>query len=65
MTTLNAVEDIAQRIHDLTALERARLLRILILQDDALYRIKPPTKDEFATDEEPLGWDAGGWDDAK
>ncbi len=65
MTTLNVVEDIARRIHDLTAIERARLLRILTLKDDALYGAKPPTEDEFTSDEEPLAWDADGWDEFK
>jgi hypothetical protein len=28
----------------------------------AAYRVQPPTNDEFGTDDDPLGWDAEGWE---
>lgn len=63
--TTNAVEDIAQRVRNLTAFERAQLLRMLSAEDAAIYRASPPLEGEFATDEEPLAWDADGWEDIR
>ncbi len=31
--------------------------------DAPIYRSAPPARDEFSTDEEPLAWDAEGWED--
>ena len=47
--------------------ERIRFLRLITLRpSDAdaahAYRIAPPAHDEFTNDDEPLAWDAGGWD---
>lgn len=28
----------------------------------AIYKAVPPRKDEFSTDEEPLAWEAEGWE---
>jgi len=30
--------------------------------DSAIYKTHPQTMGEFATDEEPLAWDADGWE---
>jgi len=30
--------------------------------DSAVYRSVPPAHHEFSTDEEPLAWDADGWE---
>ena len=46
--------------------ERAKLLQRIVAAEgtDALaYLACPPTRDEFATDEEPLAWEADGWDE--
>ncbi len=29
---------------------------------DAAYSAQPPTAEEFGTDDEPLAWDADGWE---
>lgn len=29
---------------------------------DAAYRARPPTEDEFGTEDDPLAWDAAGWE---
>ncbi len=47
--------------------ERIRLLRLITLRSGtthtaAAYRVLPPARDEFTSDEEPLAWDAGGWE---
>jgi hypothetical protein len=50
----------------LTPQERVRLLRLIALPqggDAPVYRSVPPSRDEFSADEEPLAWDAGGWED--
>ena len=31
-------------------------------QHAPLYRSVPPSRDEFSADEEPLAWDAEGWE---
>jgi hypothetical protein len=31
--------------------------------DAPVYRSVPPSSDEFSADEEPLAWDAEGWED--
>jgi hypothetical protein len=51
----------------LTPHERLRLIRLISERpgaDDAdNYRVLPPTREEFSSDEEPLAWDAQGWED--
>ncbi|MEK7405830.1 MAG: hypothetical protein AAB225_12040 [Acidobacteriota bacterium] len=50
----------------LTPQERVRLLRLITSApgaDAPVYRSAPPADDEFSTDEEPLAWDAEGWED--
>lgn len=44
---------------------RVRLLRLIALPqggDAPVYRSVPPSRDEFSADEEPLAWDADGWE---
>jgi hypothetical protein len=45
----------------------ARLTRLLVEQRDAdeaaMYAAAPPRPEEFFTDEEPLAWEAEGWED--
>ena len=38
------------------------LARLVPAADSAVYKTHPPTTGEFATDEEPLAWDANGWE---
>jgi hypothetical protein len=47
--------------------ERIRLLQLIALRPSGAdtadaYRILPPARGEFTNDEEPLAWDAGGWE---
>ena len=63
--TLTA-DDILPLVASLTPQERVRLLRLIALPhgaDALVYRSVPPSRDEFSADEEPLAWDAEGWDD--
>ena len=58
-------EDVAPLVAKLSAPERARLLRLMATlgADGRVYAASPPSNDEFGTDEDPLGWDAAGWED--
>jgi len=46
--------------------ERLRLLQLLSArsteQDCAAYAAIPPRNEEFSTDEDPLAWEAEGWE---
>jgi hypothetical protein len=64
--TLTA-DDILPLVASLTPQERIRLLRLIALPpggDAPVYRSVPASRDEFSADEEPLAWDADGWEDA-
>lgn len=59
-------DDILPLVASLTPEERVRLLRLIALPrgaDAPVYRSVPPSRDEFSADEEPLAWDAEGWED--
>ena len=59
-------DDILPLVASLTPPERVRLLRLIALSqcaDASVYRSVPPSRDEFSADEEPLAWDAEGWED--
>ena len=59
-------DDILPQVASLTPQERVRLLRLITpppVADAAVYRSVPPGRDEFSTDEEPLAWEAEGWED--
>jgi hypothetical protein len=60
-----SADDILPLVASLTAKERVRLLRLISLSQgaDAIYRSLPPSRDEFSADEEPLAWEADGWED--
>lgn len=61
-----SADDILPLVAALTPEERARLLRLMALPQraDALaYRSPPPSRDEFSSDEDPLAWEAEGWED--
>jgi len=58
-------DDIIPLVASLTPQERVRLLRLIALPQGAdapVYRSVPPSRDEFSADEEPLAWDAEGWE---
>jgi len=60
-------DDILPLVACLTPQERVRLLRFLSVRPGAdekdAYRAFPPKREEFSSDEEPLAWDAEGWED--
>jgi hypothetical protein len=59
-------DDILPLVVALPARERARLLRLIASRqgsDASMYRSVPASRDEFSTDDEPLAWDAEGWED--
>jgi hypothetical protein len=59
-------DDILPLFVSLPARERARLLRLMALQqgsDASMYRSMPASREEFSTDDEALTWDAEGWED--
>ena len=63
--TLTA-DDILPLVASLTPRERVRLLRLIASpqgRDAPVYRSVPPSRDEFSADDEPLAWDAAGWED--
>ena len=59
-------DDILPLVVSLPAQERARLLRLIASQqgsDASIYTTMPASRDEFSADDEPLTWDAEGWED--
>ena len=65
--TLTA-DDILPLVASLTPQERERLLRLIAVpqgEDAPVYRSAAPSRDEFSADEEPLAWEAGGWEVAE
>jgi len=59
-------DDILPLIASLTPQERVRLLQLIASRqgaDAAVYQSVPPKRDEFSADEEPLAWEADGWED--
>ena len=59
-------EDILPLVASLTPQERVRLLRLIarpVGADASVYQSLPPSRDEFSTEEEPLAWEAEGWED--
>jgi hypothetical protein len=66
MATPLTADDILPLVASLTPAERVRLLRLIAIPhgaDAAVYRSLPPSRNEFSTDEEPLAWEAEGWED--
>ena len=60
-------DDIVPLVNALTPKERGRLLRMITRphsgDDASAYSSMPPGHDEFSADEEPLAWEADGWED--
>jgi hypothetical protein len=53
-------------VASLTESERVKLLRRIAASkgsDASAYKAAPPSRDEFSGDDEPLSWDADGWDE--
>lgn len=57
-------DDILPLVARLSPQERARFFRLVTASgaDAKAYHVVPPTPDEFTTDEDPLAWDAEGWE---
>jgi hypothetical protein len=58
-------DDILPLVASLTLEERVRLLRLIALphgDDASVYQSVPPSRDEFSVHDEPLAWDAEGWE---
>jgi hypothetical protein len=65
MPRLLTAEDIMPLVASLTERERARLLRLIApphSNDSFAYAAVPPQPEEFTTDDEPLCWEAEGWE---
>jgi len=63
---LLSADDIIPLVASLTDRERTRLLRWIAAPhgaDATAYEAAPPTPNEFDPGDEPLAWDADGWDD--
>lgn len=59
-------DDILPLVDSLTLQERVRLLRLIAIPqggDASVYRSVPPSHDEFSADDDPLAWDAEGWEE--
>jgi hypothetical protein len=52
-------DDILPLVASLT--QQERLLR-LIASPHPVYRSMPPSRNEFSADDEPLAWEAEGWE---
>lgn len=66
MAHLLTADDLMPLVASLTESERGKLLRRIAASrgaDGSAYRMAPPTRDEFVNDEEPMAWDADGWDE--
>ena len=59
-------EDVLPLVAELTPQERVRLLRLIVASPGVsaaiAYAAVPPGRDEFSSDEEPLAWEADGWE---
>lgn len=60
-------DDILPLVVSLTPQERIRLFRLIAedstINDSETYRSAPPQQEEFGADEEPLAWEADGWEE--
>jgi hypothetical protein len=61
-----SAEDVFPLVDCLSPHERLRLLRLTssrpAAEDREIYRAIPPRDEEFSTDQDPLAWDAEGWE---
>ena len=62
-----SAEDVLSLVACLTPHERLRLLRLIsagpVEGDRDTYRALPPREGEFSSVEEPLAWEAEGWEE--
>jgi len=66
MPRLPTADDIMPLVASLPDSERIRLLRWIASPHGAngsAYRVAPPAREEFSSDDEPLAWEAEGWDE--
>lgn len=66
MARVLKADDILPLVDSLTLQERVRLIRLVALPqggDASVYGNVPPSRDEFSADDEPLAWEAKGWED--
>ena len=65
MPRLLTADDIMPLVASLSESERVKLLRWIAAphgEDASAYRTAPQTRDEFDGEDEPMSWDAEGWD---
>lgn len=65
MSKALTADDILPLVASLTPKERVRLLRLIASPrgaDASVYQSVPPSRDEFSADDEPLAWEAEGWE---
>jgi len=63
---LLTADDIMPLVASLPDSERARLLRWIASPhgtDASAYGVAPPNSGEFSCDDEPLAWEADGWEE--
>ncbi len=66
MPRLLTADDIIPLVASLTETERIRLLRWIASphgSDAPVYAAAPPNTDEFSGDDDPIAWEADGWED--
>ena len=65
MPRLLTADDIMPLVASLSDSERVKLLRRIAAphgSDASSYRAAPPTRDEFDGEDQPIAWEAEGWD---
>jgi hypothetical protein len=63
---LLTADDMIPLVASLSDSERIKLLRWIVsphLGDASAFKLAPPTRDEFSGDDEPMAWEADGWDE--
>jgi hypothetical protein len=66
MPRLLTADDIIPLVASLTDTERIRLLRWIASPhgtDASVYAAAPPAGDEFSGDDDPIAWEADGWEE--
>jgi len=58
------VEELLPLVQSLSPQDKVRLLRLMTTtrSDAEAYRDQPPGESEFSTAEDPMAWDADGWE---
>jgi hypothetical protein len=66
MPRLLTADDLMPLVASLPDSERIRLLRWIASSrgtDASAYKAVPPTDEEFSGEDEPLAWEADGWEE--